>query len=338
MATLPANDFDEEQGEAPEVTEGLTLQDILSGQNLAEVLDEAELSRIGQLVINEYELDKASRADTEQGEGWEARYERNMKVAMQVKEDKVFPWAGASNSKSPILTIAAIQFNAEAYPVIVDGSNLVKGRVLGPDPNGDKRARADRIGQHMTWQLLYRMPGWEAETDRLLLILPIVGCMFRKTYYDSIENANCSDIVSGLDFVIDNDAKSIESAPRYTQVLHYYPYEVQGFVNAGLWVDVPLDDEDAGDDEQSLGEYYEQHRTLDLDDDGFPEHYVVTCTKEGKVARIVPCFGPEDITIRRLDTGATAKLQDVLDELTKDEDLKVAVVRPGDGEPTVEDA
>src|SRR5690606_27369025 len=115
------------------------------------------------------------------------------------------------------------------YPVIVDGSNLVKGRVLGPDPDGDKRARADRIGQHMTWQLLYRMPGWEEETDRLLLILPIVGCMFRKTWYDSIENANRSDIVDGMDFVVHNDAKSIETAPRYTQVLHFYPYEVRGF-------------------------------------------------------------------------------------------------------------
>ncbi len=316
MATLPANDLMlDEQDEGPGFASetALTLAQILSGQNLAEMLDENLLGTIGQYVVRDFETDDGSRGD------WEKRYERNMKIAMQVKEDKVFPWAGASNSKSPILTIAAIQFNAEAYPVIVDGSNLVKGRVLGPDPDGDKRARADRIGQHMTWQLLYRMPGWEDETDRLLLILPIVGCMFRKTYYDSIENANRSDIVDGMDFVIHNDAKSIETAPRYTQILHYYPYEVQGFVNAGLWIDVPLDDEDAGDDEQSLGEYYEQHRTLDLDEDGFPEHYVVTCTKEGNVARIVPCFGPEGITVRAIDPqtgqlGSTAKVKDLIEQ------------------------
>src|SRR3546814_4251775 len=65
----------------------------------------------------------------------------------------------------------------DALPI----SNLVKGRVLGPDPSGDKKARAERMGQHMTWQLLYRMPGWEEETDRMLLMLPIVGCVFRKT-------------------------------------------------------------------------------------------------------------------------------------------------------------
>lgn len=321
MATAPLI----EQEEPPIAAEGLTLADILSGRNLAEMLEENELNRIGQLVVRDYETDKASRSESENGDGWEERYEKNLKIAMQVKEAKTFPWAGASNSKSPILTISAIQFNAEAYPVIVDGSNLVKGRVLGPDENGEKRARADRIGQHMTWQLLYRMPGWEEETDRLLLILPIVGCMFRKTYYDSIENANRSDIVNGLDFVINNDAKSIETAPRYTQVLHFYPYEVKGYVNAGLWLDIPPDDENKGDDDDALGDYYEQHRCLDLDEDGFPEHYVVTCTKEGKVARIVPCFGPEGITVRRIAElgpeglrptlgGVTVKLKDLIEE------------------------
>lgn len=319
MATAPDLMLTEQE-EPPIASDALTLQDILSGQNLAELLDEAKLCEIGQQVIRDYETDCSSRED------WEKRYEKNIKIAMQAKEAKTFPWAGASNSKSPILTIAAIQFNAEAYPVIVDGSNLVKGRVLGPDQDGEKRARADRIGQHMTWQLLYRMPGWEDETDRLLLMLPIVGCMFRKTYYDSIENANRSDIVNGLDFVIHNDAKSIESAPRYTQVLHLYPYEVQSYINAGLWLDVPRDDENAGDDDESLGDYYEQHRCLDLDGDDYPEHYVVTCTKEGKVARIVPCFGPEDITFRRMDTGATSRLKALFEDAQKAEvPLEVAM-------------
>jgi chaperonin GroES len=36
---------------------------------------------------------------------------------------------------------------------------------------------------------------------------------------------------------------------------------------------------------------------LDLDLDGYPEPYVVTTTKDGQVARIVPCFGPAEITV-----------------------------------------
>lgn len=290
---------------------GLTMADILSGQNVADMLTQDQLNEIGQRVIRDVETDRQSRGD------WEDRYERNIKIAMQAKDPKVFPWPKASNSKSPILTVAAIRFNAEAYPVIVDGSNLVKARVLGPDPNGDKRARADRIGQHMTWQLLYRMPGWEEDTDRLLLMLPIVGCMFRKTYYDSIANANRSEIVDGMDFIVNSDAKSIECAPRYTQVLHYYPYEAREMIGAELWRPVPIESDDKGEDDQALCEFYEQHRSEDLDGDGYPEHYVVTCTTEGVVARIVPCFGIEDVTV--MAQGATpVRLSKLLEEFGDD--------------------
>ena len=289
--------------------DGLTLAQLLSGVNIAELLDDSKLNEIGQRVIADVETDDGSRGD------WLKRYQRSLDVAMQVKKAKNFPWPKAANVKYPLLTVASIQFQARAYPVIVDGSNLVKGRVLGPDPDGTKRQRADRIAQHMTWQLLYRMPGWEEETDKLLLMLPITGCVFRKTYYDSIENANRSEIVSGEDFIINYWAKSINTAPRYTQVLHYYPYEVREFISAGLWLEVPIDDgeEQDGNDDQALGEYYEQHRAIDLDGDGYPEHYVVTSTKEGKIARIAPCFGLDGVTVRL--ENQSLKLDELLEQV-----------------------
>lgn len=304
MASVVPLEQDNEPA-TPELRATLDLQTILSSQNLAELLDQPTLNKIGQNVIRDVEIDESSRGD------WLERYERSLDVAMQVKKPKTFPWPRASNVKYPLLTVASIQFQARAYPAIVDGSNLVKGRVLGPDPDGKKRARAERIGQHMTWQLLYKMPAWEEDTDQLLLILPIVGCMFRKSYYDSIENANRSETVTAEDFVINYWAKSIETAPRYTQVLHYYPYEAQEFMFAGQWVKVPVEGDDTGEDDQALVDFYEQHRCIDLDDDGYPEHYVVTCTKEGEVARIVPCFGVEDITVE--GQGETARLSKVIE-------------------------
>jgi chaperonin GroES len=286
------------------VSTGLTLDEILKpGVNLAEHLDENEVTKIGNDVIRDVEIDERSRG-RRGGEGgedgeWLARYRKWLDMAMQVRATKNFPWPRASNVKFPLLTTAAVQFQARAYPAIVDGSNLVKGRVLGPDPDGTKQARAERIGQHMTWQLLFRMPGWEEETDRLLLMLPITGCVFRKTYYDSIANANTSEMVSGEDFIINYWAKSLETAPRYTHVLRYYPYEVMEKIAAGLWLTVRIDHDDAdSEDEDALVEFYEQHRTMDLDGDGYPEPYVVTTTKTGEVARIVPCFGADEVTVK----------------------------------------
>jgi chaperonin GroES len=282
----------------------LTLSEILApGVNLAEHLHENEVTKIGQHVIRDVEIDERSRGkgNGEKGEDgdWLARYRKWLDMAMQVRATKNFPWPRASNVKFPLLTTAAVQFQARAYPAIVDGSNLVKGRVLGPDPDGQKAARAERIGQHMTWQLLFRMAGWEEETDRLLLMLPITGCVFRKTYYDSIANANCSEMVSGEDFIINYWAKSLESAPRYTHVLRYYPYEVQEKIAAGIWLNIRIDREgDDSEDEDALVEFYEQHRTMDLDGDGYPEPYVVTTNKQGEVARIVPCFGADEVTVK----------------------------------------
>jgi chaperonin GroES len=292
---LQSADAELAASQAPEKAklETLTLAEILTcNANVADFLADTKLNEIGQKVTRDVEIDEESRKD------WLDRYRKWMAMAMQVREAKNFPWPKASNVKFPLLTTAAIQFQARAYPAIVDGSNLVKGRVLGPDPDGSKRDRADRIGAHMTWQLLYKMPGWEEETDRLLLMLPIAGCVFRKTYYDSIGNTNCSEMVSGEDFIINYWAKSLDSAPRYTHRLRFYPHEVKEKIAAELWRDIHVEaDAEHGDDADAIVEFYEQHRFLDLDGDGYPEPYVVTTTKDGQVARLVPCFTPQDVKV-----------------------------------------
>lgn len=290
-----------EEEEALAETGPLTLQGILEADNVADLLDDAKLLEIGTKAVSEYEIDESSRKD------WKARYDRAMKIAMQVREAKNTPWPNASNVKYPLVAVAAIQFQARAYPAIVDGSNLVKGRVIGPDPDGQKQNRADRVGRHMSWQLLFKMPGWEDDTDRLLLMLPIVGCVFRKTYYDKIAGTNCSTMIPADDFVVSYWAKSLESTPRYTHILRYYPYEVRERIRAGIWREVPLDNDDKTNDEDSYGEYLEQFRLIDLDEDGYPEPYVVTLTKEGAVARIVPCFDESGVIIG--PDGAVARIE-----------------------------
>ncbi len=312
----------------------LTIKDILQAENLLDLIEDNEITRIGSLCLTEFEADLQSRKDGDEGHCWEDRYKRYLDIAMQVRKAKTFPWPNASNVKYPMLTTAAVQFQARAYPAIVDGSNLVKGRVLGDDsgipqispdgqpmfqppaeegvqpepvwqvPPGAKRDRADRIGEHMTWQLLYDMPGWEEDTDRLLLMLPIVGCVFRKTYYDSVRQKNVSRMVNALDFVINYWASSIEEAPRYTQVLRFYPYEAEERFRSGQWrrVSLPVTQSDKDQSATAPVEFLEQHCRLDLDGDGYPEPYIVTLVREsGAVVRLVPCFDADDVTVNMRD-------------------------------------
>lgn len=282
------NELATKEDEAP-AKATLDIQSILAAENLIELLDDARLNEIGGNCIRDFEIDETSRKD------WLARYKRSLDIAMQVREAKTFPWKNAANIKYPLLTTAAVQFQARAYPAIVDGSNLVKGRVLGPDPDGIKRDRADRIGQHMTWQLLFQMPGWEEDTDRLLLALPIVGCMFRKSYHDPIRNLNMSSTVSAEHFVVNYWAKSLETTPRYTQIMPMYPHEARERIAAGLWREIPLEQGDDKQDDQGLVDILEQHCLIDLDGDDYPEPYVVTLTRRGDVARIMPCFDADDV-------------------------------------------
>jgi len=81
----------------------LKLQDIVKSPNIAEDLCDEDLRYIGSKAVSDYNNDLSSRY------GWETSMEDALKLAMQVTEDKTFPWPGASNVKFPLITIAALQ-------------------------------------------------------------------------------------------------------------------------------------------------------------------------------------------------------------------------------------
>lgn len=284
-------EFIEEDAEAQE-PQGFDLMSAINHPNLAEELDDSTLAQIGAKVVEEYEIDLASR----KAAGWEERYNDAMKLALQAKETKNTPWPNASNVKFPLISTAAIQFNARAYPAIIDGPEIVKGAVKGR-PTPEKVQRAERIGKHMSWQLLEEMDDWEEDTDRLLIQLPIVGCAFRKTWFDPLKGYNCSHLVNAGDFVVEYMTKDLETCPRATHVLTFYPHEVKEKMRAGVWLDVDLGrPQSAANDDQAPFTFLEQHRLWDMDGDDYPEPYVVTVEREsGRVVRIVARFDEKGV-------------------------------------------
>ena len=124
------------------------LNELMQSPNIAEMMDEESLITIGQRTVLEYEMDRQSRQE------WEKRMEDSMKLALQVVEQKSFPWPNSSNVKFPLITIAALQFHARAYPALIPGKDIVKCRVNTVDPDGMKAMRAQRIEEHMSYQLL----------------------------------------------------------------------------------------------------------------------------------------------------------------------------------------
>lgn len=300
MSEGDAPEMEDGEQEAPEL-EGVELLIAQIGvPNLAEPpegkgledFDETDLARIGSRVVEEYELDEQSLIDA----GWKERHDNALKLAMQVKEVKNYPWPKAASIKYPLIIVAAMQFAARAYPAIVDGSNVVKGKVLGK-PSEEKRARADRIGRHMSYQILEEMPEWEEGTDQLLHILPVTGTVFRKTYFDPSKGRNRSELVTADKLVVNYMAKV--DAPRMTQVCEFYPHEIESKFKAGIWKRQELGEAlDAANDEQAPHTFLEQHTLLDLDEDGVMEPYIVTVHKEtGKVVRLVARYDRDGIKL-----------------------------------------
>lgn len=244
----------------------------LSKPNLAEDLDPDILTSITNRCIQDYEIDESSRTE------WMERSKEALELAMQTYEVKNEPWENAANVKFPSLTIAALQFHARAYPSIIRGNQVVKGQVTGFDPNGSKAERALRIGKFMSWQCLEDMDGWEEDVDRLLICLPILGCMFKKTAYDRNSHKNRSELRFPQNICVNYSAKNLKTVPRITDVFTLYPQEIIERQMQGLYLDKEI--AMGGDvDLEKEQDMLEQHCLVDLDEDGYKEPYIAIIHK-----------------------------------------------------------
>jgi chaperonin GroES len=278
------------------------LFDWAESRNVAAEMDATELNTIGERVVREFNIDETSRA------AWVEKAKRAFDRAKLVRGAKSYPFEGAANVKYPLLTTAALQFASRAYPSIVDGQRVVKCQVIGDDPGGQKKAKADRISQHMSWQLIDQMGEWEEDTDWLLHQLPIAGCAFRKVWWDPVLEINRSEMVSALDLVVNNSARSMETVPRVSQLFRLYPHEIEAREADGDFIAHEWEmSGSTSDDEDAPHDYIEQYRYMDLDDDGVREPWIVTVHKDTqRVARIVANYNPTAIRIS--DDGRIARI------------------------------
>jgi chaperonin GroES len=293
--------------------------------NLTHYFTEEDLDRIGGWAFGGYTRDKQSRVR------WEHRMEAAMDLALQLQKDKSWPWPNCSNIAFPLITIAALQFHSRAYPMIIQGADVVRYKVWNNDPKGDEMARARRVGKFMSYQLLEEDEDWEEQHDRMLIQLPIIGCAFKKTFYNGRHNE--SELVSATDLVLDYWSKSVEGAVRKTHVIPLYRNEVYEKVQAGLFRDVlgdawfqepaqyPRDEQDSrrdqrtGEDEPPADEttpfkFLEQHCLIDLDGDGYAEPYVVTLEAASqKVVRIVSRVERYDVDVEKNAAGRILRIK-----------------------------
>lgn len=283
--------------------------------NLCDKFSVDDLHRIGDWCAEGYQRDYQSL------EVWRRRSQAAMDLALQLQVAKSFPWPGCSNVAFPLVTIAAMEFHSRAYPTLLHGTDVVKMRVPGPDPQGKLKDRALRVGKFMSWQVKEQDEAWEEQTDRTLLQVPIVGCAFKKSVYSPEEGHNISTLVPAIKLVMDYAAKSVDKCGRKTHEIELYRNEVYERCKSGVfrnfldeaWYKEPQaprnsDQDLPGDnrtgrmppeaDESTPLRFQEQHCWMDADGDGYAEPYIITFEQNSReVARIVARWeDPADIT------------------------------------------
>ena len=211
----------------------LGMQEVSFDANLAEFIEEDDLTHCASKLVSMYQEDKSSRKQ------WEESYKEGLDLLGLEMEDRTTPWAGACGVFHPLLSESVVRFQAQTIQEIFPARGPVKAHIWGVT-TPDTIAQAERIKEYMNYQLLEVMTEYRAETEKLLFSLPLSGAAFRKIYYDPTMGRPCSMFVPAEDFVISYDESSLDNAERYTHVMTRSTNHIRKLQVSGFYRDVEL--------------------------------------------------------------------------------------------------
>ena len=275
--------------------------------NLAEELDEGQLTELSGDLIGEYDADINSRKD------WLTTYVDGLELLGLKVEDRTEPWPGACNVYHPLMTEALVKFQAETMMETFPAAGPVKTQIIGKQTK-QKEESAERVQEDMNYQLTDVMVEYRPEHERMLWGLGLAGNAFKKVYYDPNLERQVAMYVTAEDIVVPYGASNLETAERVTHVMRKTKNELHKLQVAGFYRDVDLGEPflDIDEAEKKIAEklgfnpteadrykILEMHVNLDLEngdsEDGIALPYVVTIEKgTGTILAIRRNWNPDD--------------------------------------------
>lgn len=201
--------------------------------NLAEFVDDRELASIASDLIEDFETDQSSRKE------WVDTYVDGLKLLGMKYEERTEPWPGACGVFYPLLSEAAVRFQAESIMETFPASGPVKTQIVGKLTK-EKEEAAERVKEDMNWRLTEQMPEYRPEHEKMLWSLALAGSAFKKVYYDPSLGRQVSMFIPAEDIVVPYGASDLRSSPRITQIMRKTKNEVKKLQHAGLWRDIDL--------------------------------------------------------------------------------------------------
>ena len=114
---------------------------------------------------------------------------------------------------------SAVKFQSKASNELLPADGPVKAKILG-DVTLEKEEQANRVKNHMNYQITEVMTEFYPDSERMLLYTSLVGDGFKKTYYDAHLERPVSEFVPADQFVVPNSASDLYRSERYTHILY----------------------------------------------------------------------------------------------------------------------
>tara|TARA_R110000868_G_scaffold4277_3_gene26995 strand:- start:1979 stop:4492 length:2514 start_codon:yes stop_codon:yes gene_type:complete len=210
--------------------------------NLAEYIDDKELSSIASDLLEDFEDDISARKD------WIQTYVDGLELLGMKIEERSEPWEGACGVYHPLLSEALVKFQAETIMETFPAAGPVKTQIIGKE-TPEKKDAAIRVQDDMNYQLTDVMKEYRPEHERMIWGLGLSGNAFKKVYYDPALERQVSMFIPAEDIVVPYGASNLESSPRVTHVMRKTENEIKRLQFAGFYKDVELETPDGSLDE-----------------------------------------------------------------------------------------
>lgn len=201
--------------------------------NLAETIPEGVLTALASDLDAEILMDLASRSD------WEQAYKEGIRLLGLKQEERTEPWDGASGVVHPMITEAVVRFQAEMVTETFPAGGPVRTKILGKE-TPEKKEAAQRVEEDMNHQLVDVMTEFRPDHERAMWHLPMVGCVFKKVYYDPTLGRQVSLMVPAEEVILPYGTTDLMTCNRMSQFMRKTLIDIKRLQASGFYRDVEV--------------------------------------------------------------------------------------------------
>lgn len=195
-------------------------------ENLVKSLNADDLEIISELVLDGFQADLDSRRE------WEDMTVEALENLGMNTDESAASYPGGCTATHPLILQNAVAFQSKASKELLPANGPAKTKIMG-EKSQEKYDHALRVKKYLNYQLTDIISEYYPETEKMLFLLPVCGNGFKKKYYDPIKKRTCDEYLYPDRVVVNQHAKSMETAERISCITYYTDRELKSLVNSG---------------------------------------------------------------------------------------------------------